>query len=107
MSSHFLNTSLFVTLSMFSSYVFRPHSWLSVEGKRYTISTSHAPHMSIQLNTLKDLNKKTKIGFFMNRDNFDYCSTEALRTIFANLPRSALPYESIASALNIGLVRSM
>lgn len=107
MSSHLLNTSFFVTLSMFSSYVFRPHSWLSVEGKRYAISTSHAPQMNVQLNTLEDLNEKAKTGFFMNRDNFDYHATKALRTTFASLPRSALPYKSITSALNIGLVRSM
>ena len=107
MSSHLLNTFLLVTLSMFSSYVFRPHSWLSVEGKRYAISTSHAPKMNIQLDTLKGLNEKAKIGFFVNQDNFDYHSAKALKTIFASLPRSALPFKSLTSALNIGLVRSM
>lgn len=38
---------------------------------------------------------------------FDYHSIKALRTIFAGLPRSALPCESITSVLNVGLVRRM
>ena len=49
--------------------------------------------MNIQLNSWKDLNEKVKIGFFMNRDNFDYHSTKELpkllltmwRTVSANL----------------------
>lgn len=41
----------------------------------------------------------------MNQNNLDYHSIKALRTIFANLPRSALPFESLTFALNIGLVR--
>ena len=92
---------------MFCSYFFRSHSWLSVKGIRYAISTSHAPRMSIQLDALEDLNEKTKVGVFLTRDSFDGHSIKALRTTFASLPRSALPYISATSALYIGLVRSM
>lgn len=92
---------------MFSSYFFRPHSWLLVEGKRYGISTTRTTQMSIQLNTLENLNEKTITGFFINRDNLNYHSIKTLRTTFANLPYSALPFISLTSALNIGLIRSV
>lgn len=101
------NTFLFVTFSMFFSYVFRSHSWLSVKNQKYAISTLYSLHMNIELNILKNLNEKIKIGFFMNWDNFDYCSIKALKITFANFFRSALFYEFIASALNIRLIKSM
>lgn len=63
--------------------------------------------MSIQLDALEDLNEKTKVGVFLNRDSFDYHSTKALRTIFASLLRSALFYIFVTFALNIELIKSM
>lgn len=97
---------LFVcSFDMFCSLFFRPHSWLSVEGKRYAVSASHATQMSIQLNTWDDLNEEIYTGFVMNQHHFHDHSMKNLRDAFASLTCGVLPVMPVTSALIVGLVR--
>lgn len=89
---------------MFSSFTFRPHSWLSIKGKRYAISSSHATRMNLELNTLEDLNETPHTRFFMDQDIACSQSITALTTTFATLTRCALPRVCFTSALKVGLV---
>lgn len=95
---------------MFCSLFFRPHSWLSVGGKRYAVSASHATQMSIRLNNWDDLNEEIHTGLVMDQHHFHDPSIKNLRDGFAILPRTVSALSAVmplTSALIVGLVRCM